>query len=59
MEEAQLGRNSQGLTWTGRALPKDEGDKEHNVPDGDKWEFTKQDIPYRALNKIEHPMFFT
>ncbi len=58
--------NGEERTWKiakayvdGSCISKSEGSIEHNVPDGDKWIYTKQDIQYRAQNQIEHPMFFT
>lgn len=58
--------NGEERTWKiakayvdGSCVSKSPGDIFHGIPDGDKWEFTKQDIEYRAQQKIEHPMFFT
>ena len=58
--------NGEERTWKiaksyvdGTCASKSEGDIMMNIPDGDKWIYTKQDITYRAVNNIEHPQFFT
>ncbi len=57
--------NGEERTWKvaksyvdGSCASKSPGDILQGIPDGDKWEFTRQDIPYRALNGVEHPMTF-
>ena len=62
--KAIYGVNGEERTWKiakayvdGTCASKSAGAE--GMPDGDKWKYTKQDIPYRATNKIEHPQFFT
>jgi hypothetical protein len=61
--KAIYGVNGEERTWKiardyvdGSCASKSDG--ADGIPEGEKWKFTKQDIQYRALNKIEHPQYF-
>ena len=59
---AIYGVNGEERTWKrardyvdGSCAAKSEG--ADGIPAGDKWKYTKQDIPYRALHGVQHPMY--
>jgi hypothetical protein len=61
--KAIYGVNGEERTWKiardyvdGSCASKSDG--ADGIPEGEKWKYTKQDIQYRACNKIEHPMYF-
>jgi hypothetical protein len=58
--------NGEERTWKiaksyvdGTCASKSDATPENHFTEGEKWKYTKQDITYRALNKIEHPQFFS
>ncbi|AXH77102.1 MAG: putative replicase [Circoviridae sp.] len=61
--KAIYGVNGEERTWkiardyvNGSCASKSDG--ADGIPEGEKWKYTKQDIKYRATNKIDHPMYF-
>ena len=63
--KAIYGVNGEERTWKvardyvdGSSASKSGYDAAEGSGEGDKWQYTKQDIEYRALNGVEHPMTF-